>query len=410
MPSALSTRSLARRLTMPITAAPRARSRSTVRLVSVVVPLWLTAMTSVSLMSSRSWKPDSSVAGSASMSSWPSLSSSSSAAALWPATAAVPWPMTRMRLIEPSASRAATAGGRARSPTSARSTPAVSAILPRRVFWKERGASLISFSRKCGASPRSMSRVVTVAVTISLVSTGLSDPSYRRRRMPARSPARFASSTTISPPCSPSSRRYSVVSSTTPYGSLATMKQSSARPMYRPCPLPESASSMESGACELIAPIATEPSNADTVRRNDSTRSQPAIACRLTSAGITLASVVMCWWMRSWWATRRSAWLSTSPLSVATTYGHGPAAGELSSSSLFTGCAFGSEMMPTLAHRVWPSTAVRAPGEATATRSRSSPEIAARSARVLSPSSPISAAALYTNDSTPSVNRSEPDW
>ena len=91
--------------------------------------------------------------------------------------------------------------------------------------------------------------------------------------MPASSPARFASRTTISPPCSPSSRRYSVVSSTTPYGSLATMKQSSARPMYRPCPLPDSASSIVSGACELIAPIATEPSNADTVRRNDSTRS-----------------------------------------------------------------------------------------------------------------------------------------
>ena len=32
------------------------------RLVSVVVPLWLTAMASVSLMSRRSWKPDSSVA------------------------------------------------------------------------------------------------------------------------------------------------------------------------------------------------------------------------------------------------------------------------------------------------------------------------------------------------------------
>ena len=37
---------------------------------------------------------------------------------------------------------------------------------------------------------------------------------------------------------------------------------------------------------------------------------------RLTSAGITLASVVIWGWMRSWCATRRSAWLSTSPLSA----------------------------------------------------------------------------------------------
>ena len=47
---------------MASTAAPRPRSRSTVRLVSVVVPLWLTATASVSLMSRRSPKPDSSVA------------------------------------------------------------------------------------------------------------------------------------------------------------------------------------------------------------------------------------------------------------------------------------------------------------------------------------------------------------
>ena len=44
---------------------------------------------------------------------------------------------------------------------------------------------------------------------------------------------------------------------------------------------------------ELMAPIATEPSNAATVRRNDSTSSWPSAMCRLTRAGITLASVVM---------------------------------------------------------------------------------------------------------------------
>jgi hypothetical protein len=42
------------------------------------------------------------------------------AAMLHPATAAVPWPMTRTFVIEPSVSRAAIAGGRARSPTTAR--------------------------------------------------------------------------------------------------------------------------------------------------------------------------------------------------------------------------------------------------------------------------------------------------
>ena len=133
-PSALSTRSLPRRLTIAITAAPRARSRSTVRLVSVVVPLWLTAIASVSRMSRRSWNPDSSVASSASMSSSPSLSSSSRAAVLWPAIAAVPWPITRMRRIVPAARRAAMSGVSARSPTAARSNPSRSMILPRSVL------------------------------------------------------------------------------------------------------------------------------------------------------------------------------------------------------------------------------------------------------------------------------------
>ena len=64
-PSLLSVRSLDRRFTMAITRAPRDRTRSTVRLVSVVVPDWLMATTSVSAMSWRSEKPDSSVAGSA---------------------------------------------------------------------------------------------------------------------------------------------------------------------------------------------------------------------------------------------------------------------------------------------------------------------------------------------------------
>jgi hypothetical protein len=62
--------------------APRLRTRSTVRFVSVVVPLWLTAITSVSLMSRRMWNPLSSVAVIGSTSSSPSDNVSSTAAAL----------------------------------------------------------------------------------------------------------------------------------------------------------------------------------------------------------------------------------------------------------------------------------------------------------------------------------------
>ncbi len=98
-PSALSVRSLERRLTIASTAAPRALSRSTVRLVSVVVPLWLTAIASVSAMSSWRPNPDSSVAVTASTAMSPLVSSPSVIATARPATAAVPWPMTLIRLI-----------------------------------------------------------------------------------------------------------------------------------------------------------------------------------------------------------------------------------------------------------------------------------------------------------------------
>ena len=93
------------------------------RFVSVVVPDWLTAIASVSLMSRRMPKPDSSVAVTASTSSWPSVSSSRIVAVLWPATAAVPWPITRIRVIVPSASRSAMSGGSATSPTTALNRP-----------------------------------------------------------------------------------------------------------------------------------------------------------------------------------------------------------------------------------------------------------------------------------------------
>ena len=56
--------------------------------------------------------------------------------------------------------------------------------------------------------------------------------------------------------------------------------------------------------------------------------------------------------------------------------------------------------MPTLAHRVWPSTVTSASSPASASWRSSSARMAERNAAVLSPSSPISAAALYTNASS----------
>ena len=105
---------------------------------------------------------------------------------------------------------------------------------------------------------------------------------------------------------------------------------------------------------------------------------------------MTLASVVMAAGMRRPKRAFRSAWLSTSPFSTAATYGPG----DPPSSSWLTGWALGSEMMPTLAQRVWASTVTRADGDPSARWSSPSSRMAARSAAVLSPSSPISAAAL----------------
>ena len=69
------------------------------RLVSVVVPDWLMAITSVSPMSSSRPKPDSSLAGRAAAARPAAIGSTdvSVAARIWPATAAVPWPMTSTR-------------------------------------------------------------------------------------------------------------------------------------------------------------------------------------------------------------------------------------------------------------------------------------------------------------------------
>ena len=122
---------------------------------------------------------------------------------------------------------------------------------------------------------------------------------------------------------------------------------------------------------------------------------------------MTFASVVIGSAICNPLRTLMSAWLSTSPFSAASMYG----AAELPpTSSLFTGCAFGSEMMPTLAQRVCPRIDTRAFGWLTSNRNSASLATVVRIARVLSPSSPISAAALYTNDHArlPAPTRTEP--
>ncbi len=96
----------------------------------------------------------------------------------WPATAAVPWPMTRIRAMAPSASRSVMAGGRA-APTRADNRPVWASvkILPRRVLRNDWGASEISFRRKWGKPARSMSRVVISAMRISPGATARGEPS-----------------------------------------------------------------------------------------------------------------------------------------------------------------------------------------------------------------------------------------
>ena len=179
-------------------------------------------------------------------------------------------------------------------------------------------------------------------------------------------------------------------------------------PTYKPCPLPRSASNTLFGSSALAVAIATEPSNSPTVCLNALTKSAPAAFLRATTVGITFASVVIGSAILSPLRTLISAWLSTSPLSAETKYG---IAASTSISSLLTGCAFASEIMPTLAHLVCPKTDNLAPGWLTNKRSSASPATACRIARVLSPSSPISAAALYTNDQAlaPAPTRTEPD-
>ena len=192
---------------MATTRAPRARTRSTVRFVSVVVPDWLMATTRVSDMSGTRPKPESSVAGRSSTSMpVPVNSSASERATDPPATAAVPCPITSTRRMAPAASSARRSSHSTSDPRRTLRVPSPSATRrPRRVERTESGDSLISLIRKWGWSPRSMSRVVTSARDRSADVTGKFRPSYDRRVMPSTEPALAASNSTICPRLAPGS-------------------------------------------------------------------------------------------------------------------------------------------------------------------------------------------------------------
>ena len=99
------------------------------------------------------------------------------AASAWPATAAVPWPITSTRSMAPERRPARTSSGSVSGPRPTASPPSRSTSLPRSVLRKLAGDSVISLSRKCGNSPRSMSRVVIWAPAMSPSVTGSGVPS-----------------------------------------------------------------------------------------------------------------------------------------------------------------------------------------------------------------------------------------
>ena len=100
------------------------------------------------------------------------------AATACPATAAVPWPITRMLWTRPDERAWRSDGGMTSSPRRATRRPFSPVTnFPRRVFRTERGDSEISFNRKCLKPWRSTSRVVISATITSLSETGTSVPS-----------------------------------------------------------------------------------------------------------------------------------------------------------------------------------------------------------------------------------------
>ncbi len=255
-------------------------------------------------MSPRNSKPDSSVAGTASTRNASLAARSSAAARLLPAIAAVPCPITVTRRIAPDRNRSRIPGGSVSGGSSTSSRPSTSTILPRSVLRNDDGASRISLRRKCGESPRSMSRVVICAWWSSAASTGSGVPSYASARDPAQlTGVRGVDDDHLT------ARRRGPLGVGRRLAVHAEIRWSSprrartARSRRRTCPrrarrtaparCPRSARNSLPGAAAALAPIATEPSSDATVVRNASA----GVRCRCArrrdaSAGMTLASVV----------------------------------------------------------------------------------------------------------------------
>ena len=152
--------------------APRSPAMATARFVSVVVPDWVTAMTSVSERSSQMKKPLISEA----FFPWmltgaPARYMPRPSAMAWPATAAVPWPMTKTRRIFFALRLFTKVSGRMSRPRLKRTFFVPSFFssmryLPRRVLRTDWADSVISLRKKWGKAPRSMSRVVISACWI----------------------------------------------------------------------------------------------------------------------------------------------------------------------------------------------------------------------------------------------------
>ena len=149
-PSARSVKSLLRRFTIAITLAPLALTNSTVLLVSVVVPDWLMATTSVSDMSDDKSNAESSVAGLALTFIPVSISRFEIAfATAFPATAAVPCPITTIFFVFPDFKSSFNSSERVSLPNLTVNFPLSKSLTkrPLRVDLTEEGDSSISFNK-----------------------------------------------------------------------------------------------------------------------------------------------------------------------------------------------------------------------------------------------------------------------
>ena len=258
------------------------------RLVSVVVPDWLIATTSVSrhvVGAARSptarWPARASTRdGGARRRVAPRARGQALAGDGRGALADDEHPPDRARRAAGSARRPGSVSGRARPS----SRPSRSTSLPRSVLRNDAGASEISLSRKCGTSPRSMSRVVICAVLqLVVVDRRARVPSYDERPMPSSVPAPVAASSTTTwprlPPGCRVGRRLAVeaqVRVASPRrGRTARWRRRSVLGRARRrapgrCPAARAAAvGLGRGTARAIA---TEPSNEATVARNASSR------------------------------------------------------------------------------------------------------------------------------------------